>query len=230
MSVTAACCDKAPSGQTGRAAERRKQVLDTARNLFIENGFHGTGVAQIADASGVKVGQIYRDFSSKEDIIAAIAFADLSQFLEEAALATAIERGDIGAVREWILSFVKYEEDIDGYRLMPEIMAESSRNPRIAQLQEDISGRVRCALTRALEAYAPGDERAAARSGLADLILTLSGGLCQSIVMDAFRGRDYQPLCQRLHSIVIRELDAIRAPDLPSARRSAAPMSAFGQD
>ena len=162
MSMTAACRNKAPSGQTGRAAERRKHVLDTARNLFVRNGFHGTGVAQIAEASGVKVGQLYRDFSSKEDIFAAIALTDLSQFLEEAALSQAIGRGDMGAIREWILSFVTYEEDIEGYRLMPEIMAESSRNPRIAQLHEDMSARVHCALDRALEAYAPGKERAGA--------------------------------------------------------------------
>ena len=56
-------------------------MLDTARKLFIENGFHGTGVAQIAARSGIKVGQIYRDFSSKEDIIAAIVNSDCRSFL-----------------------------------------------------------------------------------------------------------------------------------------------------
>lgn len=210
MSNFLACCDPPGVGLTGRAAERRQHILDTARNLFIGNGFHGTGVAQIAAASGIKVGQLYRDFASKEEIIAAIALADLSQFLDEAALDAAIEATDIDALREWILSFVTYE-DVDGYRLMPEIMAESARNPRVAQLQEDISARVRSALTRALEAYAPGNQRATARLELADLIQTLGGGLCQAIVMDAYRGRDYRPLCQTLRSIARRELDVIRA-------------------
>ena len=210
MSVKAFCCDTIPLVPSGRAAERRQHILDTSRRLFIENGFHRTGVAQISAVSGVKVGQIYRDFSSKEDIIAAIALRDLSQFLDEAGLERAIQAGDMAAVRQWILAFVTYDEDVDGYRLMPEIMAESSRNPRIARLQEEISGRVKHALAMALAAWAPGRSRETARSELADLILTLGGGLCQSIVMEALQGRDYRPLCERLQAIVSRELELIR--------------------
>lgn len=168
-------------------------------------------MAQIAAASGVKVGQIYRDFAAKEDIVAAIVFDDLSKFLDEQRLDAAIANDDLAAIREWVLTSVACEDDVEGYRLIPEIMAESSRNPRIAELQDDISARVRCAMARALDAYAPGEDRAAARLALTDLILTLSGGLCQSIVMDAFRGRDFQPLCQRLRAIVLRELETVRA-------------------
>lgn len=210
MSTMLDCWGLLPTAPAGRAAERRQLILDTSRRLFIQNGFHGTGVAQIAVASGIKVGQIYRDFSSKEDIIAAIAFRDLSQFLDEATLQRAIDAGDMAAIRQWILAFVSYDEDIEGYRLMPEIMAESSRNPRVARLQEDISASVKSALTAALAAWAPGANRETARSELADLILALGGGLCQSIVMEALRGRDYRPLCERLQSIVSRELELIR--------------------
>jgi AcrR family transcriptional regulator len=210
MSTMLDCWGLLPTLPVGRAAERRQHILDTSRRLFIQNGFHGTGVAQIAVASGIKVGQIYRDFSSKEDIIAAIAFRDLSQFLDEATLQRAIDAGDMAAIRQWILAFVTYDEDVEGYRLMPEIMAESSRNPRVARLQEDISASVKSALVAALAAWAPGADREAARAELADLILTLGVGLCQSIVMEALRGRDYLPLCERLQSIVSRELELIR--------------------
>jgi AcrR family transcriptional regulator len=210
MSTMLDCWGLLPIPPAGRAAERRQLILDTSRRLFIQNGFHGTGVAQIAVASGIKVGQIYRDFSSKEDIIAAIAFRDLSQFLDEAALQRAIDASDMAAIRQWILAFVTYDQDIEGYRLMPEIMAESSRNPRIARLQEDINASVKNALAAALAAWAPGADRETARSELADLILALGGGLCQSIVMEALRGRDYRPLCERLRSIVSRELELIR--------------------
>jgi AcrR family transcriptional regulator len=210
MSTMLDCWGLLPIPPAGRAAERRQLILDTSRRLFIQNGFHGTGVAQIAVASGIKVGQIYRDFSSKEDIIAAIAFRDLSQFLDEAALQRAIDASDMAAIRQWILAFVTYDQDIEGYRLMPEIMAESSRNPRIARLQEDINASVKNALAAALTAWAPGADRETARSELADLILALGGGLCQSIVMEALRGRDYRPLCERLRSIVSRELELIR--------------------
>ena len=82
-----------------RAAQRRDHILEISRHLFIEKGFHGTGVAQIASTSGVKVGQIYRDFSCKEDIIAALALRDFSQLLDEATLENAIRTGDKAAVR-----------------------------------------------------------------------------------------------------------------------------------
>ncbi|MGH6617147.1 TetR/AcrR family transcriptional regulator [Sphingomonas sp.] len=193
----------------GRAAQRRQHILATSRRLFIKNGFHGTGVAQIAAASGIRVGQLYRDFSAKEDIIAAIALRDLSQFLDEASLDWAIMAGNREAIRRWILAFVTYDHDIDGYRLIPEIMAESSRNPRIAEFQEEITTRVRRALTAALTALAPGNGRKTARADLADLILTLSCGLCQVIVAEAQQGHDHQRLCARLQAIVIGELDLI---------------------
>ena len=56
--------------------------MDVARTLFTEQGFHRTGVAQIAAASGIKVGQIYRDFADKEAIVAAIVESDLAAFLQ----------------------------------------------------------------------------------------------------------------------------------------------------
>ncbi|RZM06398.1 MAG: TetR/AcrR family transcriptional regulator, partial [Sphingomonas sp.] len=37
-----------------------------ARRLFVEHGFHSTGIALIAKESGVAVQQLYRDFPSKE--------------------------------------------------------------------------------------------------------------------------------------------------------------------
>ena len=43
-----------------RAQQRRDKVVDVARRLFASQGFHATGMAQIAKESGVAVGQIYR--------------------------------------------------------------------------------------------------------------------------------------------------------------------------
>ena len=197
--------------RSSRAAQRRAHILEISRRLFIENGFHGTGVAQIASASGVKVGQLYRDFASKEDIVAAIAARDLSRFLDEAALDHAIRVGDIAGIRAWILTFVSYTDDFEGYRLMPEIMAESARNPRIAAVLATLSDQIQNTLLTALAACAPGDRYATARADLADLINTLGGGLCQWIVVTAQQGRDFRRLCAQLSSIIERELDALIA-------------------
>lgn len=205
------------SDRAAKAMKRRDHILEISRDLFVKHGFHGTGVAQIAAATGVKVGQIYRDFSCKEDIIAALARRDFSQFLDEVNLNEAIAAGDRAAIREWILSFTRYDEDVDGYRLMPEIMAESARNPRIALLQEEMRAQVRGALIAALAACAPDDRLAPLLGDLADLIATLGSGLCQWIVMAERNGRGHQILCAQLRSIVERELDALEGRCAPVA-------------
>ena len=165
------------SCRASRADSRRQHLLDVARELFTEHGFHATGVAQIASVSGIKVGQIYRDFQSKDDIIAALVEADLGEFLDEDSLTQAVERDDFAAVRGWIERFIDVSEPMEECRLMAEINAEAGRNPRIAQLQHAIDERIRASLSRALVALEPSESRAGCRSLLVDLILALGTGL-----------------------------------------------------
>lgn len=47
----------------------RERILAAARELFNRHGFHQTAMAELAGAAQVSVGQIYRLFKGKEDII-----------------------------------------------------------------------------------------------------------------------------------------------------------------
>lgn len=161
-----------------RADERRQHLLRVSQSLFIENGFHGTGVAQIAAASGVHVGQIYRDFSSKEDIIAAIVEADLASFLNEGELKIAVANRDRAALRRWMASFLEIGEAQDEDRLLPEIIAEAGRNPRVAQIMQTLDSRIRDSLMLALNVLLDRDDPEANRAEtLAEFILTFGLGL-----------------------------------------------------
>ncbi len=204
----APCCCGATS--LSRAGQRRRHLLDVARRLFIEGGFHGTGIAQIACASGIKVGQIYRDFGSKEDIITTIAMEDLVLFLNEAGLERAIAAGDIAAIQEWVLGFVSHYDRTEDYLLIPEITAEAVRNPRIAQAHRAMHDRIRQAMMAALAAYAPQETREAVRADLASFILTLGAGLCQSIVLNMRSGETLDPPYSRFADVVSRELAEFR--------------------
>jgi AcrR family transcriptional regulator len=53
------------------AARNRVRLLEAATTLFRERGLE-VGVAEIADAAGVGRGTLFRNFASKEDLIAAI--------------------------------------------------------------------------------------------------------------------------------------------------------------
>lgn len=163
---------------------RREKLVAVARTLFAEHGFHGTGVAQIAAVSGIKVGQIYRDFADKEAIVAEIVEGDLTTFLHEAEVAQAIETGDVDALRAWLRMFLQCGKDVDSRRLMPEIIAEAARNERIKAIAHNINRRVKQALMRALTGLAPRPDQAESRAELAEMVLTIGAGIMHRRIAD----------------------------------------------
>ena len=55
-----------------RGERTRNDILQAAHHLFLERGFHGTSMRQIAQEAGIALGGIYNHFSSKEDIFTAV--------------------------------------------------------------------------------------------------------------------------------------------------------------
>src|SRR5690349_16044689 len=53
-------------------ADKREAILAAALELFVERGFHGTAVPEVADRAGVGAGTIYRYFASKEALVNAL--------------------------------------------------------------------------------------------------------------------------------------------------------------
>lgn len=166
-----------PVSRGEKALLRRRKLVDAARILFGEHGFHGTGMAQIAEASGIRVGQIYRDFESKEDIIAAMVGIDLSDFLDEAALARGLAAGDRDAVRGWLLDLMIRKQEPNDTTLLPEILAEASRNPRVAAIMREGDDRIRQQVGTALAMLVPGADPACRRCA-EELLMTLMMGGC----------------------------------------------------
>ncbi|KQU53137.1 hypothetical protein ASG67_09930 [Sphingomonas sp. Leaf339] len=163
--------------ETNRAAIRRNKVVESARTLFAEHGFHGTGIAQIATTSGIKVGQIYRDFACKEDIVAAIAEQNMATLLDEEGLRQAIDRRDLAAVRTWMIDLILRKTTPDDASLMPELLAESARNERINAIMLQCDARIRQNAVRALCQAVPdaADDRVAIA---ADLMMMVMMGVC----------------------------------------------------
>ncbi|WP_162140003.1 TetR/AcrR family transcriptional regulator [Sphingomonas sp. Mn802worker] len=171
-----------PLPRNEKANARRSQVIQAARTLFAEAGFHNTGMAQISKASGVLVGQIYRDFANKEAIVAAMVEQDLDEFLYDGVLCNACSTGDHAAVRVWIADFVACEE-VDDARIFAEITAEAARNERIAAIFHMIDQRLRQQLILALRIIAAADVDEDRLVTVANLILTVSWGVMQRRVL-----------------------------------------------
>ena len=84
--------------------DKRRVILDAAVRVFARQGFHTCRVADIADEAGVAYGLVYHYFSSKEEILEAIAEADGRE---------RSPRGKLHAIAAFI---------IDSYRHDPELM------------------------------------------------------------------------------------------------------------
>jgi AcrR family transcriptional regulator len=67
----------APDGrsipQQTRSRERYQRILVAAGNLYYERGYDSVTTNNIADAAGVPIGSVYRYFSTKENILEALA-------------------------------------------------------------------------------------------------------------------------------------------------------------
>lgn len=199
------CCEP----RSPRVAARRRQVADAARALFAAQGFQNTRMAQVSDAAGIKVGQIYRDFDGKEAIVADIVRSDLSDFLDEAALDAAIEGGDPAATRRWIGDFIRRDCDPADRCLFSQIIVEASRNERIAELMRAADRRIGATVARALAAIAPGPARAEDRSRLTDIVMVLLVGLPQRRLVSP--ESNVTAVAESFAALVERELDRLLA-------------------
>lgn len=65
--------------------------MESARELFFEQGYAQTGIAQILKVSGVNSGSLYHFFPSKEDLLAAV-LENYTALLEPRVLAPAFKR------------------------------------------------------------------------------------------------------------------------------------------
>lgn len=61
-------------GSSLRGEYTRSAILQAAHDLFIEQGYHGTSMRQIASQAKLALGGLYNHFSSKEQVFEAVFF------------------------------------------------------------------------------------------------------------------------------------------------------------
>lgn len=70
--------------------DRDRKILDTAAEVFYEKGFHGVGVDELGKRAGLSGPTLYRHFSSKDEILAAL----FNEAMDELVSATAMIHED----------------------------------------------------------------------------------------------------------------------------------------
>ncbi|HZP14747.1 MAG TPA: helix-turn-helix domain-containing protein [Nocardioides sp.] len=74
-----------------RKAELRREIIDAAFTCFAENGYHATGIADIAARLGIGHGTFYRYFENKRDIVEHVINDLVAKILETLAADNAPE-------------------------------------------------------------------------------------------------------------------------------------------
>src|SRR6185437_9344169 len=70
--LVSAVAEPGPGAPDAAHPNTRERILDAALDLFIEQGFDGTSLRQIAEKLGVTKAALYYHFESKEDILLAL--------------------------------------------------------------------------------------------------------------------------------------------------------------
>ena len=68
--------------QAQRKQRTRADLVATARTVFIERGFHGASLDEIAERAGYSKGAVYSNFTGKDDLFLAVlesVYADIRQ-------------------------------------------------------------------------------------------------------------------------------------------------------
>lgn len=154
----------------------RERIIDAARKLFDSKGFHATTTADLASEGAVSMGQIYRHFASKDDIVLTIVEEDVRARVEAMhAIFDAVECGTqtlFGAIKA--IASTSLETANSG--LLFEILAEACRNPSVAERLEKLTVFYRDGVRR-LAALARPDLPAKELDAYADIMTACFIGL-----------------------------------------------------
>jgi AcrR family transcriptional regulator len=133
------------TGRRAQAEATRLRILDVARGLFIERGYAGTSVAQIAAASGVSAPTVFAAFTSKVNLLKVAAETTI---VGDAAPVPLAERPEMrhvhaGATAEEVLDRLAALNAATAERAYPiftVLHAAADAEPEIAELVRLIDG------------------------------------------------------------------------------------------
>jgi AcrR family transcriptional regulator len=74
---------KATQGAYQKGKDKRQYILEAAAELLIESGYHNFSMRKVADAAGIRLGNLQYYFPSKEKLVKAMLDNALSRYLDD---------------------------------------------------------------------------------------------------------------------------------------------------
>lgn len=148
---------------------RRQQIIDAARARFAAHGFARTSMADLVEACGLSMGAIYRYFTSKDEIIAAICGQGRQAFPAELSAES---------IHDFLQHIRTLAREEDQARLVAQIFAEAAIHPRLAALVDRQLKEMREAVVALL-----ADREPAHADRIAEAFVTLCHGYSQQLAV-----------------------------------------------
>lgn len=206
-------------------SDPRAQILAQARVAFVEKGFDGASMQDLARAAGMSAGNFYRYFPSKAAIVEALVARELALIHADFA-EIEVAADPMAAIRTTIMTRIATGCDPDR-SLWAEIMAAGQRRPEIALTLQQLETAVVGHMTRlfALLRNMPQDEAARRYDTHARFIMLLVRGAELDLTINApgnapgntpGNAAPQSPLIDMVIAHVGHIIDAIVKDDLPS--------------
>lgn len=130
------------AGPLTRADAQRDRILCAALKCFIEDGFHGASMANIAETAQMSAGLMYRYFENKNAIVLGIIARQLEQSranLRQLHASSDIAGGLVATFERWCLR----DSNTMNPALFLEISVEATRNAPLAAALRSFDASVR---------------------------------------------------------------------------------------
>ena len=191
---------------TGHAPDPREQILGLARAAFVDKGFDGASMQDLARAAGMSAGNFYRYFPSKSAIVEAFVAHEMMAIDAHFAAIKAAPDPRV-AIHTTLIERISSGCE-PGNSLWAEIMAAAHRRPEIAQavlrLEAVVQGHI-VSLFALLKGI-PADEANRRYATHARLVLILVRGAEMELAMNPV---PQTALTEMVYSTITRVMDEV---------------------
>lgn len=122
--------------EEGRTARKRRAIMDAAIEVFLQHGYVGASMDEVAARAGVSKQTVYKQFADKEHLFAEIILATATQGVDGFARAYADALQDATDARQALRDvagyFVESLMQPDFLKLRRLVLAEADRFPEIS--------------------------------------------------------------------------------------------------
>lgn len=183
--------------------QRQQEILDAVRRAFVEKGFDGASMQDLAKSVGMSVGNFYRYFPSKAAIIEAIVMRDLVDI--ERDFSAIIGSDDpLQNMRAAIRHHIHDHQSSGDPLLWAEITAAAARKPEIAsvlmRMEAEIAGYI-CTVLGLVAQVEPEIAQSRFKAHAALIMMLVKGsGMCAPV--DG-------TLQDELNTLVLKTIDQI---------------------